>query len=140
MGGRRRQFARRNPDSELRHHAVPSVLAHAFELPNAFILQAESENVIRRDVLTSLPNRFSFNERLENALVDAKQVDQHFALLLFDLNNFDEVNDHFGRAMADALLVEVAARLRKSTRESDDIARLEGGEFAIIAARDTRPD
>ncbi|TGR71762.1 GGDEF domain-containing protein, partial [Mesorhizobium sp. M1C.F.Ca.ET.189.01.1.1] len=92
--------------------------AHAVEFTRRFILQAESENAIRRDVLTSLPNRFSFNERLENALVDAKQFDQHFALLLFDLNNFAEVNDRFGRAMADALLVEVAARLRRSTRES----------------------
>ncbi|MFK0690919.1 putative bifunctional diguanylate cyclase/phosphodiesterase [Mesorhizobium sp. IMUNJ 23033] len=117
-----------------------AVLAHASEFTQRFILQAESENAIRRDVLTSLPNRFSFNERLDNALVDAKQFDQHFALLLFDLSNFDEVNDHFGRAMADAVLVEVAARLRKSTRESDGIARLEGGEFAIIAARDIRPD
>ncbi|MER8383182.1 EAL domain-containing protein [Mesorhizobium sp. M1405] len=117
-----------------------AVLAHAVEFTQRFILQAESESAIRRDVLTSLPNRFSFNERLENALVDAKQFDQHFALLLFDLNNFDEVNDRFGRPMADALLVEVAARLRKSTRESDSIARLEGHEFAIIATRDIRPD
>ncbi|BCG83490.1 diguanylate cyclase (plasmid) [Mesorhizobium sp. 113-3-3] len=117
-----------------------AVLAHASQFTQRVILQAESEHAIRRDVLTSLPNRFSFNERLENALVDAKQFDQHFALLLFDLNNFNEINDHFGRAMSDALLVEVAARLRKSTRESDDIARLEGGEFAIIAARDIRPD
>ncbi|BAB54575.1 mlr9186 (plasmid) [Mesorhizobium japonicum MAFF 303099] len=117
-----------------------AVLAHASEFTQSFILQTESENAIRRDVLTSLPNRFSFNERLENALVDARQFDQHFALLLFDLSNFDEVDDHFGRAMADAVLVEMAARLRKSTRESDGIARLEGGEFAIIAARDIRPD
>lgn len=117
-----------------------AVLAHAVGFTQRFILQAESENAIRRDVLTRLPNRFSFNERLENALVDAKQFDQHFALLLFDLNNFDEMNDRFGRAIADALLVEVAARLRKSTRESDSIARLEGDEFAIIAARDIRPD
>lgn len=117
-----------------------AVLAHAVEFTQRFILQAESENAIRRDVLTRLPNRFSFNERLENVLVDAKQFDQHFALLLFDLNNFAEVNDRFGRAMADALLVEVAARLRRSTRESDGIARLEGGEFAIIATRDIRPD
>ncbi|MBA1142351.1 MULTISPECIES: putative bifunctional diguanylate cyclase/phosphodiesterase [Mesorhizobium] len=117
-----------------------AVLAHAFEFTQRFILQAESENAIRRDVLTRLPNRFSFNERLENALADAKQFDQHCALLLFDLNNFAQVNDRLGRAMADALLVEVAARLRRSTRESDGIARLEGGEFAIIATRDVRPD
>ncbi|RUW64795.1 diguanylate cyclase, partial [Mesorhizobium sp. M2A.F.Ca.ET.067.02.1.1] len=117
-----------------------AVLAHASEFTRRFILQAESENAIRRDVLTSLPNRFSFNERLENALVDAKQFNQHFALLLFDLNNFDEVNDRFGRAIGDALLVEVAARLRKSTRESDGIARLEGDEFAIIVTCDIRPD
>ncbi|QND69381.1 EAL domain-containing protein (plasmid) [Mesorhizobium loti] len=117
-----------------------AVLAHAFEFTQRFILQAESENAIRRDILTSLPNRFSFNERLDSALVDARQFDQHFALLLFDLNNFDEVNDRFGRAIADVLLVEVAARLRKSTRESDGIARLEGDEFAIIATRDIRPD
>jgi len=117
-----------------------AVLAHAFEFTQRFILQAESENAIRRDVLTGLPNRFSFNERMDNALLDAKQFSQPLALLLFDLKNFDEVSGRFGRAMADALLVEVAARLRKSTRESDVIARLEGEEFAVIATRDIRPD
>ncbi|TIY07019.1 MAG: diguanylate cyclase, partial [Mesorhizobium sp.] len=93
-----------------------AVLAHAFEFTQRFILQAEGERAIRRDVLTSLPNRFSFNERLENAIVNATQFDQKFALLLFDLNNFKDVSEHFGRAMADALLVEAAARLRNATR------------------------
>ncbi|RWI90052.1 MAG: EAL domain-containing protein [Mesorhizobium sp.] len=117
-----------------------AVLAHAFEFTQRCISQAESENAIRRDVLTRLPNRFSFNEGLDNAMDGAKQFDQHFALILFDLSNFDEVNEHFGRAIADAVLVEVATRLRKSTREHDGIARLERGEFAIIATRDVRPD
>ncbi|WP_244441083.1 diguanylate cyclase [Mesorhizobium sp. STM 4661] len=117
-----------------------AVLAHAFEFTQRFILQAEGERAIRRDVLTSLPNRFSFNERLENAIANATQFDQKFALLLFNINNFKNVNDRFGRAMADAVLVEVAARIRKATRESDCIARLEGAEFAIIASRDCRPD
>lgn len=117
-----------------------AVLAHAFEFTRRFILQAEGERAIRRDVLTSLPNRFSFNERLENAIVNATQFGQKFALLLFDISNFKNINDRFGRAMADALLVEAAARLRKATRESDSIARLEGAEFAMIAARDCRPD
>lgn len=117
-----------------------AVLAHAFEFTQRFILQAEGERAIRRDVLTSLPNRFSFNERLENAIENAAQFGQKFALLLFDISNFKNINDRFGRAMADALLVEAAARLRKATRESGSIARLEGAEFAIIASRDCRPD
>lgn len=117
-----------------------AVLAHAFEFTQRFILQAEGERAIRRDVLTSLPNRFSFNERLENAIENAAQFDQKFALLLVDISNFKNINDRFGRAMADALLVEAAARLRKATRESDSIARLEGAEFAMIASRDCRPD
>lgn len=117
-----------------------AVLAHGFEFTQRLISQAESERAVRRDVLTRLPNRFSFNERLENAIANAAQFDQKFALLLFTLNNFRDVNDRFGRAMADALLVETAARLRKSTRESDSISRLEGAEFAIIAPRDCRPD
>ncbi|TIR50662.1 MAG: EAL domain-containing protein [Mesorhizobium sp.] len=117
-----------------------AVLAHGFEFTQRLISQAESERAIRRDVLTRLPNRFSFNERLENAIVNATQFDQKLALLLFNLDNFKNLNDRFGRAMADALLVEAAARLRKSTRESDSIARLEGAEFAIIAPGDCRPD
>ncbi|RWD42150.1 GGDEF domain-containing phosphodiesterase [Mesorhizobium sp.] len=117
-----------------------AVLAHAVEFTQRFILQAEGERAIRRDVLTSLPNRFSFNERLDSAIVNAAQFDQKFALLLFNINNFKNVNDRFGRAIADALLVEAAARLRKATRESDSVARLEGAEFAIIAPSDCRPD
>lgn len=117
-----------------------AVLAHAFEFTQRSILQVESEHAIRRDLLTSLPNRLGFNELLDKALRDAKQYGQNFALLFLGFNNFSDVSDHFGRAIGDAILVEMAARLRKATRESDSIARLEGDEFAIIKARDVRPD
>ncbi len=117
-----------------------AVLAHAFEFTERLILQAESEQAIRRDLLTGLLNRFCFNERLENALVRAEQFGEEFGLLFFDLNHFKEVNDQFGYPVADALLVEVSARLRKLTRESDSVARLGGDEFAIVAARENRPD
>ncbi|WP_342216109.1 putative bifunctional diguanylate cyclase/phosphodiesterase [Mesorhizobium sp. L-8-10] len=117
-----------------------AVLGHAFEFTRRSILQVESEHAIRRDLLTSLSNRLGFNELLDKALIDARQYGQNFALLFVGFNNFNDVSNHFGRAIADAILVEIAARLRKETRESDSVARLEGDEFAIIKARDVRPD
>jgi diguanylate cyclase len=117
-----------------------SILAHAFEFTEQLILQAESERAIRRDHLTRLPNRFSFNERLESALARVEKFGERFALLIFDLDNFKEINDRFGHTVGDALLVEVAARLRRSTREDDKVARLEGDEFAVVATEGANVD
>ena len=87
------------------------------------------------DSLTGLVNRARFEVRLAD-LLDARDQSprdsQHVAVLFIDLDGFKPVNDRYGHAAGDAVLVGVAARLRESTRGTDVIARFGGDEFAVL--------
>lgn len=84
------------------------------------------------DLLTDLPNRGLFFDRLGQALALARREAQSGALMFLDLDRFKEVNDQFGHAAGDTLLIAVAQRLRGEVRESDTVARLAGDEFTVI--------
>ncbi len=83
-------------------------------------------------MLTGLPNRVLFDERLEAARKKALKERKHFALVLLDLDGFKSINDARGHPAGDALLKAVAARLRENLRINDTVARLGGDEFAMI--------
>ncbi len=84
------------------------------------------------DVLTGLPNRLFFHDRLEQVIAHAARNNQHVALLFLDLDRFKHVNDSIGHAGGDVLLNEVAARLKSCVRESDTVARTGGDEFIVL--------
>jgi len=84
------------------------------------------------DLLTKLPNRFLFYDRLSQAIIKAKRNKTQFALLFVDLDHFKEINDTYGHEAGDFVLVEVAQRLQSCVRESDTVARLAGDEFLIL--------
>lgn len=84
------------------------------------------------DELTGLPNRWLFRLQLQQALARAGRSGVQVAVLLLDLDYFKTINDSFGHAIGDALLVQVGARIRAVLRESDTLARLGGDEFAIF--------
>ena len=84
------------------------------------------------DVVTGLPNRVLFRDRLTRALAHAQRKKQIIALLFLDLDHFKSVNDSLGHDVGDQLLKEVADRLKSCLREGDTIARLGGDEFTII--------
>ena len=88
-------------------------------------------HLARHDVLTDLPNRLLFRERLAEALGGVNRGGK-LAVLFLDLDRFKSVNDTLGHPMGDELLKMVAARLRHSVRETDTVARVGGDEFAII--------
>ena len=93
----------------------------------------------RHDVLTGLPNRAMFGERIEEALAHLGRGSM-FSVLCLDLDRFKEVNDTLGHPVGDALLKAVAQRLRGCLREIDTVARLGGDEFAIILVEVARPE
>ena len=84
------------------------------------------------DPLTDLPNRALFADRLGVAFSQAQRHDRQFALCYLDLDRFKPVNDQYGHAAGDDLLVETARRLRLCVRAVDTVARLGGDEFAAI--------
>jgi diguanylate cyclase (GGDEF)-like protein/PAS domain S-box-containing protein len=84
------------------------------------------------DPLTGLPNRALFDDRLAHAYERTERGGHSLCLLLADLDDFKDVNDTYGHALGDTVLIEVAARLRRAVRLEDTIARLGGDEFAIL--------
>jgi diguanylate cyclase (GGDEF)-like protein len=107
-----------------RQRAADAQVAHA----------ARIEYVARHDGLTGLPNRGFFGYLLHDRLTVAKRYGRPLAVMFLDLDRFKLVNDTLGHDAGDALLKEVAARLRGAVRESDIAARLAGDEFVALLA------
>jgi diguanylate cyclase (GGDEF)-like protein/PAS domain S-box-containing protein len=84
------------------------------------------------DVLTDLPNRVLLNDRLQQALANARRNKGRMALMFLDLDKFKPVNDTLGHNVGDQLLKEVAQRLQDCIRESDTVARIGGDEFVVL--------
>jgi len=102
--------------------------------------QAEANMIFmaRHDVLTRLPNRILFHERLEQAM-DMAGRGNGCAVLCLDVDHFRHINDRWGHSVGDGLLQAVANRLQACVREVDTVGRLGGDEFAIIQLAVGRP-
>ncbi len=109
-----------------------TLLAFRDEIERRRKAEEEAFQLAFYDPLTRLPNRRLLLERLDHALSVAESSGNHTALVMLDLDDFKSVNDSRGHGFGDRLLIEVAARLLDSVRESDTVARLGGDEFAII--------
>jgi diguanylate cyclase (GGDEF)-like protein/PAS domain S-box-containing protein len=92
------------------------------------------------DLLTSLPNRRLFSDRLEHEIKIAHRTNKSLALLFIDLDYFKQVNDTLGHEMGDILLVKVSERINESIRESDTVARMGGDEFTAILPQINSPE
>ena len=94
--------------------------------------EAALEHQALHDALTGLPNRTLFRDRLQRGVARADRRHHLLAVLFLDLDNFKVINDSLGHQAGDALLVEVAGRLKSCVRAVDTVARLGGDEFTIL--------
>jgi diguanylate cyclase (GGDEF)-like protein len=102
-------------------------------------LRTRLAHLAHHDWLTGLPNRLSFEERLESAIEDARTYGRTVAVLYVDLDRFKMVNDTLGHTTGDAVLKQVARRFSRRLRKSDTLARAGGDEFTIILSDITGP-
>jgi diguanylate cyclase (GGDEF)-like protein/PAS domain S-box-containing protein len=138
------EFARRMPDGEVRYFSVsgePHFAADGAFLGYRGVGRDTTEIALARerisslaysDPLTGLANRTSLGPALEQAVMRARRRHAKLAVVFIDLDGFKQVNDLHGHDAGDALLVEMASRLRKQLRASDLVARLGGDEFLVV--------
>ncbi len=119
--------------------------AHLFEWNGQRVVQSivrditerkRAEEIIRRqayyDVLTNLPNRTLFKDRLEQAMKNAHRNKQMLAVMVLDLDRFKTINETLGHLLGDKLLVAVSERLLGVLSENETIARFGGDEFTLL--------
>lgn len=95
-------------------------------------MEATLQQMAHYDILTGLPNRALFSDRVQQALAEAKRDRKCLAIMFIDLDKFKPVNDNYGHAVGDLLLKEVANRIKLPIRESDTVARIGGDEFVVL--------
>ena len=95
-------------------------------------VEAQIRHQATHDMLTGLPNRVLFHDRLLTAMQRAPRHGMAFALVLLDIDGFKSINDDHGHPAGDALLRAIAGRLLTALRANDTVARLGGDEFALI--------
>ena len=90
------------------------------------------QTLSKYDVLTKLPNRLLFQERLEKSIAKASKQNKKFALLFIDIDNFKDINDTYGHNDGDELLYSVGDRINKLLPKENTLARLGGDEYVVI--------
>jgi diguanylate cyclase (GGDEF)-like protein/PAS domain S-box-containing protein len=112
-------------------HAVIGYRGTASDITDEVAAHAQIQHLSMHDALTGLPNRNKLARYLDEALL-LKEHAPPLSLLMIDLDNFKPINDSLGHPAGDAVLQEVAVRLRECTREHDIVARLGGDEFIVV--------
>src|ERR1700676_1170039 len=95
----------------------------------------EMSHSAQHDVLTDLPNRVLFNDRLTQAIALAERQDKQLAVMFVDLDHFKKINDSLGHGIGDKLLQSVAGRLVNCVRRTDTVSRLGGDEFVVLLSQ-----
>jgi len=102
------------------------------DLIKAQVKEEEAQQIAFQDALTGLPNRVSFQQRLDHGLIQAKRHDRGLAVLFIDIDKFKSINDSYGHDLGDKVLLMVANRLQSSVRDDDMVSRWGGDEFVCL--------
>jgi diguanylate cyclase (GGDEF)-like protein/PAS domain S-box-containing protein len=111
---------------------VISILSLAQDVSSRIQAEERLQYMATHDGLTGLPNSVLLNDRLDASLVRAKRSQSRVGVMFLDLDHFKDVNDTLGHRVGDALLKELARRIRGALRQSDVLARISGDEFVVV--------
>lgn len=111
---------------------VTHIVGSSTDITERKNLENELENFANYDKLTGLPNRRLFFERLDRIVKESERDQQQFVLLFLDLDGFKYINDNYGHAVGDEVLITTGNRLLQCIRKSDTVARMGGDEFTLI--------
>jgi diguanylate cyclase (GGDEF)-like protein len=111
---------------------VTDISEHRQARDDLLELNKKLQQQATHDMLTGLPNRRLFSDRLERALAHARRFGGRVGMLFIDLDGFKDINDRFGHQAGDEALVLMAKRIKLLLREVDSAARLGGDEFGIV--------
>jgi len=111
---------------------IVSILSFVHDVSSRIQAEERLQYLATRDALTGLPNRLLLQERLAQAIAQAKRNGRHVGVLYIDLDRFKNVNDTLGHRIGDELLKQVTHSLSAALRETDLLARLGGDEFMVI--------
>jgi diguanylate cyclase (GGDEF)-like protein/PAS domain S-box-containing protein len=114
-----------------------SFLSFAQDITARVRAEDDLRRLASQDALTQLPNRLTLEHHATQAIKLAKENESLVAVLFFDLDRFKSVNDTLGHKMGDALLIEIAARMRSAVKSHDIIARQGGDEFIVVMSQFT---
>ncbi len=117
----------RDAAGEVTHH-----IASFTDISERKAAEARIDYLAHHDPLTGLFNRFNLENRLSQAILQARRDNTVLAVMFIDMDRFKVINDTLGHHAGDQLLVEVARRLERCVRESDIVARLGGDEFVVV--------
>jgi diguanylate cyclase (GGDEF)-like protein/PAS domain S-box-containing protein len=117
----------RHPDGRVAHY-----VAAFSDISARKAAEEKIQYLAHHDALTGLPNRVLLQDRFEQTFRRAGREHQALALYFLDLDHFKRINDSFGHAAGDELLIAVAERLRKCLRTTDTVSRLGGDEFILL--------
>jgi diguanylate cyclase (GGDEF)-like protein len=124
-------WARRLDEVESR----PSVQLIERQITMTRELQAQLAHAATHDALTGLTNRTALSHHLSDLLAEGATNEREYGILFIDLDGFKQVNDQLGHAAGDAVLIEVADRLRRLCRATDLVARIGGDEFVFVLSK-----
>ena len=111
---------------------VISILSLAQDVSSRIQAEERLQYMATHDGLTGLPNSVLLHDRLEAALSRARRARRRVGVMFLDLDHFKDVNDTLGHRVGDALLKELARRIRAALRQSDVLARISGDEFVVV--------
>ena len=115
-----------------RHHETAGYIWMMRDITEVREKEATISFQAYHDSLTGLPNRVQLQQKLADAIVEAKKSHKRFALCYLDLDGFKTINDSLGHSTGDKLLIEVSKRLSEVIRPEDTLARVGGDEFIVL--------